>query len=375
MRRGPSYGAGRGPRNPGATRSRIRPGLCVLLALTALTTHAVAAGDVAPSPHSVGGSRYARQSPFVVRPLRPYLGQRWIGEAIAYGPHRDGQRPGGPSPTMAEVAEDLRLMSHHWNLIRTYQSVGPADSILEAIRSEALDIRVMLGVWIEPEEARDSTGNVVEPRPAAAAANRAEIDSAVRLAAAYPDIVVALCVGNETQIYWSSHRVPASLLTGAIREMRARTSLPVTTADDFNFWNKPESLGLAQEVDFIVTHMHPLWNGLQPEAAADWTAKTYDEVRRLHAGRAVVIGETGWATGKLQTGEQGTLMKGPVGEEEQAVFCNSFAAWARRERVTTFFFEAFDENWKGGADPDDAEKHWGFYRADRTPKRVLLVHE
>jgi exo-beta-1,3-glucanase (GH17 family) len=39
--------------------------------------------------------------------------------------------------------------------------------------------------------------------------------------------------------------------------------------------------------------------------------------------------------------------------------------------VTTFVFEAFDENWKGGADPADVEKHWGLFHADRTPKAAL----
>ncbi|NNE10040.1 MAG: glycosyl hydrolase, partial [Gemmatimonadetes bacterium] len=45
--------------------------------------------------------------------------------------------------------------------------------------------------------------------------------------------------------------------------------------------------------------------------------------------------------------------------------------WVRAERVATFLFEAFDENWKGGADPREVEKHWGLYRADRTPKEAV----
>jgi exo-beta-1,3-glucanase (GH17 family) len=45
--------------------------------------------------------------------------------------------------------------------------------------------------------------------------------------------------------------------------------------------------------------------------------------------------------------------------------------WARESGTTTFFFEAFDENWKGGDHPDEVEKHWGLFRADRTPKPAL----
>ena len=38
-----------------------------------------------------------------------------------------------------------------------------------------------------------------------------------------------------------------------------------------------------------------------------------------------------------------------------------------------FFFEAFDEPWKGDPNfPLGAEKHWGLFKVDRTPKQVVL---
>ena len=46
-------------------------------------------------------------------------------------------------------------------------------------------------------------------------------------------------------------------------------------------------------------------------------------------------------------------------------------AWAEKEQVLVYYFEAFDENWKGSDDPLEPEKHWGLYRADRTPKLAL----
>lgn len=40
--------------------------------------------------------------------------------------------------------------------------------------------------------------------------------------------------------------------------------------------------------------------------------------------------------------------------------------------ITTFFFEAFDEDWKGEAGNSlGAEKHWGLFNMDRTPKSVM----
>jgi exo-beta-1,3-glucanase (GH17 family) len=47
--------------------------------------------------------------------------------------------------------------------------------------------------------------------------------------------------------------------------------------------------------------------------------------------------------------------------------------WARQTQTTVFWFEAFDEPWKGNpADPLGAEKHWGIFNVDRSPKQVML---
>jgi len=60
--------------------------------------------------------------------------------------------------------------------------------------------------------------------------------------------------------------------------------------------------------------------------------------------RPLVLGETGWATDRLTTGEQGKLMQGIADETNQARY---------------------------GDDPHEAEKHRGLFRADRTPKAVF----
>ena len=71
--------------------SRVLINLVLLLAAaTAGASERFSAG-VTPS-HSI------RETPFVVRPFAAIMGTRWIGEAIGYGPYRDGQFPGGPGP-------------------------------------------------------------------------------------------------------------------------------------------------------------------------------------------------------------------------------------------------------------------------------------
>lgn len=316
------------------------------------------AGPMHNSPRTAHSLRpdTTRQTPFVRRAFDPTLQGKWVGLGVAYGPHRDGQAPWGPGPTRAQIREDLRIIARHWSLIRMYGSVGAADTVLSVIREERLPIRVMVGFWLAREERRDTSGAVVESFPENVNANEAETEAAVRLANAYPDLCVAISAGNETQVTWSDHVIPAERLIRAIRSVRARTRVPVTTADDFNFWNKPESRAVAGEVDFILLHLHPLWNGKQLGEALEWTTGVIASIQALHAGHAVIVGETGWATARSNEGEQASLIKGATGEAEQKVFVDAYVAWARQQRMATFLFEAFDENWKGGSHPEEVEK-------------------
>lgn len=277
---------------------------------------------------------------------------------VCYGPHRDGQRPGGPSPTEEQIREDLRIMSRHWSLLRTYGAAGETpETILRLIREAGLDFRVILGAWIAPDG-----------EPDAEAANRSEVEAAIRLANAYPDVVAAVCVGNETQVSWSAHRSPVAKVIAAIREVRAAVKVPVSTADDFKYWVLPESRELARELDFIALHAHPLWNGKQLDEGLDWVEEQLATIRELHPDRPLVLAETGWATSVSDHGEQAELIKGTPGEHEQMLFTDAVRAWSAKTGLITMVFEAFDENWKGGDDPAEVEKHWGLYRADRTPK-------
>ena len=328
---------------------RLHPAVLLLLAAAPVLVLAACGGgfDADPPP---------RQDPFTVRPFQVERDNRWLGNAICYGPHRDGQRPGGPEPSAAELREDLGLMLPRWNLLRIYGSSGFAATLLEVIRADALDMKVMLGVWIAPD---DTVGNL------------REVAAAIELTVAYPDIVVAVSVGNETQVDWSAHRCPPALLLAQVRRVRAQVAVPVTVADDFNFWDKPASRAIAAEIDFVTMHAHPMWNGRQLDEALAWLSAQVDTVVALHPERMVVLGETGWATSVHDQGEQAELIKGRPGEDEQRGFHDAATVWAVNRRLPLFFFEAFDENWKGGSHPAEVEKHWGLFRADRSPKQAM----
>jgi exo-beta-1,3-glucanase (GH17 family) len=214
-------------------------------------------------------------------------------------------------------------------------------------------MKVVLGAWIGPDDLTS---------------NRAEVENAIRLANEYPEIVIALSVGNETQVFWSAHKSPLDILLTNVRLARAGVSIPVTTADDFNWWNKAESRLIAAEVDFIMIHAHPMWNGVKLEEALPWVQEQVAAVQALHPDRDVVLAETGWATMVHDQGEQAELIKGVPGEAQQKEFFEAVQSWAYASRIPVFYFEAFDENWKGGEHPNEVEKHWGLFRADRSAK-------
>lgn len=305
------------------------------------------------------GARAPHPSP-TPRALSFDDGGRWIGHGIAYGPHRDGQRPGGPAPSVDELREDVRLLAPRWRVWRMYGADAVSEAVLGVLRTDAPEVRLILGVWIAPETSTT-----------ARAENRAQVDTAIRLAREHADRILAINVGNETQVSWSGHRVAPDVLLGYLREVRAATAVPVTTADDFSWWLSPESDAVAQEVDFLMVHAYAMWNGAQLEDAVAFTAEKYAAVAARFPGRTIVLGELGWATKRHTEGEQAKLVKGVADEDAQQKFYEAFVAWATEHHVPHLYFEAFDENWKGGPHPDEIEKHWGLFRADRTPKRAL----
>ncbi|MEM1414451.1 MAG: glycosyl hydrolase family 17 protein, partial [Myxococcota bacterium] len=301
------------------------------------------------------------------RPFAPMVNGQPVVAGISYGPYREGQRPGGPDPSEEQILEDLRILAPRWGMIRVYGSPPPTETILRLIRDNDIPLKVMVGAWIEPE-ARDG-----EALPEHVAQNETQVNEAIRLANAFPEIVVAVNVGNESQVFWAAHRTEQAVLLGYLRRVRGAIEQPVTTADDYNFWNKPESHAVAAEVDFLLLHAYAMWNRQTLDDAVAWTAATVESIAAEHPDLKIVIGETGWATvmNPEASGDEDTQIIGEAGEEQQRVFYEGFTAWAQEAGVPYFYFEAFDEPWKGGPDPRGVEKHWGLYNVDRTPKLAI----
>ena len=132
-----------------------------------------------------------------------------------------------------------------------------------------------------------------------------------------------------------------------------------------NLWWIQSGAPLAAEVDFLAVHSYPAWEGKTIDEALAFTIENVDGVREALPGKQIVLFEAGWATIASEFGERAS-------EANQARYFEEMSDWAAETRTTVFFFEAFDEPWKGDPNnPLGAEKHWGLFNVDRTPKEVM----
>ena len=326
--------------------------LTVLVLLTACSS--VPPGEV---DSSTPGGALAK------RDFNPVLEGKWIGNGISYGAYRDGEGPDRGLTSKANILEDMQILARRWNLIRLYGADDQSQNVLEVIEENNLPIRVMQGIWLD--------GHKTE------AENAEQVRRGIELANRFPEIVVAVNVGNEIFVDWSYHRLDdMEKVMGQIREVRASVEQPVTVSDDYNFWNKPQAQKIADEIDFICLHAYAFWNNKTLDVAMDWTDSIYRDIQSRHPEHRIAYCETGWPTSRIygDGSYEGGLI-GKAGENEQQAFFDQYDFWVERNQVISFYFSSFDEKWKGGFDGenpmDKAEKHWGLYFSDRTPKKAL----
>ncbi len=295
--------------------------------------------------------------------------------AMSYSGFREGQHPdrgdGAVNPSDAEILEDLNiLLEHDFKLIRLYDSGENSVTTLELIRKHNLPIKVLLGMWLQAEFSNhEGCPWLIEPIPdeelaANALANAAELQRGIDLANEFKDIVVAVNVGNEALVEWNDHMVPLETVIAYVRQVKAAIEQPVTVADNYEWWIQ-DGAPLAAEVDFIGVHTYPAWENKSIDEAMPYTIENMAGVSAALPGKPMAILEAGWATTAVEFEDR-------ANEANQTRYYRELNDWATDKNVTVFFFEAFDEPWKGN--PENlrgAEKHWGIFFVDRTPKQVM----
>lgn len=297
-------------------------------------------------------------------------------QAVCYSGFRSGQHPdrgeGAKNPSEEEVLEDLRIIQNEmgFNLIRLYDSGVNSEMTLRLIKEHKLNIKVMLGIWLNAElSAHETCAWLNSPIPqeeldANKIVNQEELKRGIKLANAFPEIVCAVNVGNECLVDWNDHKVHVDTIIAYCEQVKTAIKQPVSVADNYEWW-AAHGQKLSEVLDFISVHIYPVWEGRDIEQGLSYSIENIQKVRNALPEAKIVISEAGWASVASEFGARAS-------EDKQLQYYKEFMQWSEEMNITTFFFEAFDEDWKGNPnDPMGAEKHWGLYTVDRKPKRVM----
>jgi len=294
-------------------------------------------------------------------------------KAICYSGYRDGQSPeSGDLPSYDQVKQDLLILQGEWQSLRLYASDAHSETVLAVIRNENMSFDVMLGAYITAEVSNPECpwGGVYAPEELLVNKqdNLAQIHRLIELTNAYKDIVSSVSIGNEASVSWTDHMVTTESLVRYARLLKQGVSQPVTFCENYVPW-LDKLQPLVEELDVIAIHTYPVWEYKGIEEGLAYTIENYKAVAEAYPDKQVIITEAGWATKTNGLG----IEPHRVNQEFQKQYYEELMAWAEQEQVLVYYFEAFDENWKGSDDPLEPEKHWGLYKADRTPKLALQL--
>ena len=294
-------------------------------------------------------------------------------KAICYSGYRDGQSPEtGEIPSYEQVKQDLLILQEQWQSLRLYASDSHSETVLAVIKNEGMPFDVMLGAYItaEVDNPECPWGGVYPPEQLLAnkGENKTQILRLIELTNAYASIVSSVSIGNEASVSWTDHMVTTDSLVRYARLLKDGVSQPVTFCENYVPW-LDKLRPLAEELDVISIHTYPVWEYKSIEEGLTYTIENYNAVAQAYPDKQVVITEAGWATKTNGLG----IDSHNVNQEFQRRYYQELMNWAEKEQVLVYYFEAFDENWKGSSDPLEPEKHWGLYRADRTPKLALVA--
>jgi exo-beta-1,3-glucanase (GH17 family) len=333
--------------------------------------------------------------------------------AISYGGYRQKSRD--IQPTIAEIKDDMKILfAMGIRIVRTYNiQLQQAPNLLKAIRElkkedPTFEMYVMLGAWIDCLNAwtEKTPDHTIE-----SAQNEKEIDRAVFLAKKYPDIVKVVAVGNEAMVRWAaSYYVQPNVILKWVTHLQdlkksaaLSADLWITSSDDFASWGggdpsyrTPDLEKLIKAVDYVSMHTYPyhnthynpnFWrvpaseNGLSEIEKVDaamlrakkFATDQFYEVQKyvdsIAKDKPVHIGETGWAT--YSNGHYSDDGSKASDEYKEALYHKYLREWSIENKVSCFYFEAFDEQWKDAKNPKGSENHFGLINLKSEAKFAL----
>ena len=303
--------------------------------------HATALDASASAPSAVSAPAFTSEPPLSVAEresltsaFRAVLQTGLHG--LCFSAYLDGQAPGSLI-SEAQIRQRLDIVRPHTRWVRSF-SCTDGHEIIPRVAHE-MGLKTLVGAWLGTD----------------AQINEREIEGAIALAkAGHADIVA---VGNEVLL--REDLSEDELIAQIQRVKAALPGVPVGYVDAYYLFEKHPRVTAA--CDVILTNCYPFWEGCPRDQAVAYMQSMVRRATAVAGGKKVIVSETGWP-------DRGSAFHGALPSVEGAMrYFVDTAAWAQQDQVEVFWFSAFDEAWKVGAE-GDVGAYWGLWDKDGQPK-------
>jgi glucan 1,3-beta-glucosidase len=255
---------------------------------------------------------------------------------LCFSPYLEGQQPGDQIGE-AQIRERLQVIRPYTRWIRSFSCTDGHEQTPRL--AHELGLKTLVGAWLGTD----------------AKINERELQGVIEVArAGHADIVA---VGNEVLL---REDMSEDALLGCIQRVKeALPGVAVGYVDAYFLFEKHPRITAA--CDVVMTNCYPFWEGCPREQALAYMQTMVARTRAAAPGKRVLISETGWP-------DQGSPFQGSVPSREGAMqyFVDS-CRWAEEDGIEIFYFAAFDEAWKVGAE-GDVGAYWGLWDKDGALK-------
>ena len=255
---------------------------------------------------------------------------------LCFSPYLDGQGPGSQVDE-AQIRARMQIIQPHARWVRSF-SCTDGNELIPRIAHEC-GLKTLVGAWL-------GTDRTINER---------EIEGVIAVArAGHADIVA---VGNEVML---REDLTEDELIGYLQRVKnAMPGAKLGYVDAYYLFEKHPRITAV--CDVLLTNCYPFWEGCPLDQAIAYMQSMVRRTQAVAGGKPVIISETGWP-------DKGTAFHGAVPSKAAAMrYFVETNAWARRDGVEVFYFAAFDEAWKVGAE-GDVGPYWGLWDKDGAPK-------
>jgi glucan 1,3-beta-glucosidase len=255
---------------------------------------------------------------------------------LCFSPYLEGQQPGSQIGE-AQIRARLKILQPHAGWVRSFSCTDGHEQTPRI--AHELGLKTLVGAWLGTD----------------AEVNERELQGVIEVACAgHADIVA---VGNEVLL--REDMSEDELLACIQRVKDALPGVQVGYVDAYYLFEKHPRITAA--CDVVMTNCYPFWEGCPREQALAYMQTMVARTRAAAPGKRVLISETGWP-------DQGSPFQGSVPSREGAMqYFVDCCRWTEEDGIEIFYFAAFDEAWKVGAE-GDVGAYWGLWDKDGALK-------